>query len=514
MKKVLLILATSLFHTLTYAQGYISGICGKDVVWSFDGKTLSINNVSKNKSDADMNNSDIKNKPDAVMDNYDTKKYRAPWLEKGLDVRNVRIGAGITAIGSCAFANLPNLNEVVFESNDIQTIEWGAFYNCVRLSNISLPNTIRRIGTIAFANCRTMNAIKIPDQCHVQDQAFLNCSSVRSIEVSPTASLGEYVFAGEITIDGKVRHTLYNYEVGRLPNYINSGNCHSYGFAKDVIERLRNGKTQDMVDYDYITSEVDSVIPRNSMVQEDLYALIIGNENYRFVPGVPFAIHDARVFSEYCEKTLGIPSQNIHVCEDATKQLIIDDEFGWLESIEDKGSKRLIVYYAGHGVPDTKKQNKAYLLPTDVRGTKPQNGISLDDFYGKLGEMAFQQTSVFLDACFSGINRNNESVNEGLRGVEIVAEEGTISEGNMVVFSAAQGNETAQGFQEQGHGLFTYYLLKSLQETDGNIYFGDLSDNLKSKVSQRAKQLKLRKPQTPSTNASNTLEDTWRNLTF
>ena len=503
MKKVLsFILAIFLFSLHTYAQGVIEGKCGKDVAWHFDGKTLSINNVSKKGLDV-------------VMDDYDSKKHRAPWLKAGLDVRNVRIGSGITAIGSCAFANLANLNEVVFESNSLQTIEWGAFYNCVRLTNISLPNTVRKIGTIAFANCRTMNAIKIPDQCHVQDQAFLNCSSVRSIEVSPTASLGSYVFAGETMVDGQVRHTLYNYEVRRLPNYINSGNCHSYGLAKDVIERFRNNRSQDMdVEYDYITSEVDSLIPGNMMVRQDVYALIIGNQNYRFVPGVPFAIHDARVFSEYCEKTLGIPAENIHVCEDATKQLIMEDELGWLESISEKNSKRLIVYYAGHGVPDTKERNKAYLLPTDVRGTKPENGISLDEFYGKLGEMDFEQTSVFLDACFSGINRDNESVNEGMRGVEIVAEDATISAGNLVVFSAAQGNETAQGYQEQGHGLFTYYLLKELQQTSGYISFGDLSDNLKNNVSQRAMQLKLRKPQTPSTSASSTLEDGWRDRTF
>lgn len=501
MKKVLLlILAALLVGVHTYAQ--TEGKCGKNVAWSFDGKTLSITNVSKKRSYA-------------AIEDYDSKKHKAPWLKAGLDVRNVRIGQGIIAIGSCAFANLPNLTEVIFESNSVRSIEWGTFYNCVRLSNISLPNTVRKIGTIAFANCRTMNAVKIPDQCLVQDQAFLNCSNVSSIEVSPTASLGSYVFAGETTVDGQVRHTLYNYEVRRLPNYINSGNCHHYGLAKDVIERFRNNKSQNMdVDYDYITSEVDSLIPGNMMVRQETYALIIGNENYRFVPNVPYAIHDARIFREYCEKTLGIPAENIHICEDATKQLIMDDELGWLESIADKSNKRLIVYYAGHGVPDTKMSNKAYLLPTDVRGTKPENGIALDDFYGRLGEMAFEQTSIFLDACFSGINRDNESVNEGLRGVEIVAEEGTISGGNMVVFSAAQGNETAQGYQEQGHGLFTYYLLRELQQTGGYISFGDLSDNLKYNVSQRATQLKARKPQTPSTNASSTLENNWRNVTF
>ncbi len=501
MKKVLLfILAAFFFHT--YAQAQITGTCGNDVAWSFDGKTLSITNASNKLFNV-------------AIESYDTKKNKAPWLRKGLKVRTVRIGAGITTIGSCAFANMANLSEIIFESNSVNTIEWGAFYNCERLTNISLPNSVRSIGTIAFANCRSLNAIAIPDQCHVQDQAFLNCSNIRSIEVSPTASLGQYVFAGEVLVDGKVRHTLYNHEVRRLPQYINSGNCHNYGFAKDVIESFRSGKTQNLaVDYDYITSEVDSLIPRTMYVEHDMYALIIGNENYRFVPNVPYAIHDARVFSEYCKKSLGIPVENIHVCEDATKQLILEDELQWLEGIKDKDYKRLIVYYAGHGVPDTKDSNKAYLLPTDVRGTKPENGISLDEFYGKLGEMAFRRTTVFLDACFSGINRDNESVNEGMRGVEIVAEEGEISEGNMVVFSAAQGNETAQGYQEQGHGLFTYYLLKELQENGGSVYFGNLADRLKTNVSQRAMQLKLRKPQTPSTKVSNSLEDSWRTLTF
>lgn len=503
MKRILFfILAAFLIHTSSIAQGLREGTCGKDVMWSFDGKTLSITNVSKKGFVV-------------AIDNYDTKQHKAPWIKENLDVRSVRIGYGVVTIGSCAFANMSNLSEVVFESNTLFTIEWGAFYNCVRLSNISLPNTLRKIGTIAFANCRTMNAIKIPDKCHVEDQAFYNCSNVRSIEVSPTASLGKYVFAGETTVGGKVHYTSYNYEVRRLPYHINPENCHNYGFSRNAIERMKSGKNQKTdADYDYLTSEVDKSIPENQMVRQNLYALIIGNENYRFVPGVPFAIHDARVFREYCEKTLGIPAENIHVCEDATKQLILDDEFGWLESISDRSSKRLIVYYAGHGVPDTKELNKAYLLPTDVRGTKPEYGISLDDFYGKLGEMAFERTSVFLDACFSGINRDNESVNEGMRGVEIVAEEGKISGGNMVVFSAAQGNETAQGFQEEGHGLFTYYLLKELQQTGGYINYGELSDRLKDGVSQRAMQLKLRKPQTPSTNASTTLEEGWRELTF
>jgi uncharacterized caspase-like protein len=182
--------------------------------------------------------------------------------------------------------------------------------------------------------------------------------------------------------------------------------------------------------------------------------------------------------------------------------------------IPERENKKLIVYYAGHGVPDVKNKNKAYILPTDVRGTNPQRGIALDEFYQKLESLAFAQTSVFLDACFSGVNRDNEGVSEGLREVEVEAEETTLGEGSVVVFSAAQGNETAQGYADQGHGLFTYYLLKEIQESYGNVSFGTLSDNLIKKVKDMAPQLNLRKAQTPVTNASEGISDKWRSMQF
>ena len=482
-----------------HAQSSAEGKCGEDVKWVFDGHTLTISNTEIEKGYL-------------PMDNYDMSKNRSPWLKKGLDIKKVVIEAGIVNIGSCAFAGCENLSEVVFNSTVVNEIGWGAFLNCIRLRTISLPFELRRIGKVAFANCRLINSVKIPAQCYVEDMAFASCTNIQSIECASTAILGHLVFVKEEIINGKIEHTPYAGEVRHIPSYVNANNCQEYGFSKASIEKVLASRTSD-VDYDEITSKLDTDIPVTDNTRNETYVLIIGNQNYRFVSDVPYAIHDARIFGEYCQKTLGIPTNNIHIAEDATKHMILEEEFGdWLGSIPNREEKKLIVYYAGHGVPDIKDKNKAYILPTDVRGTHPARGIALDEFYTQIGDFDFAQATVFLDACFSGINRDNEGVTEGLRGVEIEAEEAPLHSGSLVVFSAAQGNETAQGYPDQGHGLFTYYLLNEIRTTGGLEDFGHLSDNIKSNVSQKAAELRLRKKQTPSTSVSDKFSESWRKL--
>lgn len=506
MKKIVLSLLFVVSALVANAQNVweVMGSCGDDVVWNFDGFTLRIFNIAKEVKTTGGK----KDKPLMSIANYDNKKNKAPWIKRDLDIKKVVIGDRIDRIGSCAFMGMSNLQEIEFTSTDLREIGWGAFLNCGRLRNISIPVGVKRIEAAAFANCISIPSITIPDQCKVEDQAFLSCTNLRSISVSPTASLGHYVFAHEVNVGNKVRHALSDADIFRLPVYVTTTNCNNYGLSKATVKKFL-GEGDQLKDIDYITSEVDTVIPQARRSRNNTYALVIGNQDYRFVPNVPYAIHDARIFAEYCKKTLGVPAENVHLCEDATKQIILEDEFDWLRAMKDKEEKDIIIYYAGHGVPDINNKNKAYLLPTDVRGTKPQNGIALDEMYAKLGEMDFGRVSIFLDACFSGINRDNESVSEGTRSVEVVAEEGTLASGNVVVFSAAQGNETAQGYNEQGHGLFTYYLLKELQQSEGVIKYGQLAESIHSNVKRQAMQLKLRKKQTPTAKA--TMND-WEEL--
>ena len=78
----------------------------------------------------------------------------------------------------------------------------------------------------------------------------------------------------------------------------------------------------------------------------------------------------------------------------------------------------------------------------------------------------------------------------------------------MVVFSAAQGYETAIPYSEESHGLFTYYLLKKLQETGGDVTYQELSDYVQRNVRQQSSV--LGKTQTPTVIPSETLGNDWK----
>ena len=184
-------------------------------------------------------------------------------------------------------------------------------------------------------------------------------------------------------------------------------------------------------------------------------------------------------------------------------------QLAWLKDVCDafEGQASLIIYYAGHGIPD-ESDKSAYLLPVDGDSRYVQSAYKLDDFYQKLGSMNAKAVTVFMDACFSGSKREAGML-ASARGVALKAKSG-VPQGNMVVFSAAQGDETAYPNREQQHGLFTYYLLKKLQETQGDIALKDLGEYIIKQVSQQSLLINEKK-QTPCVTPSASLGSEWQN---
>lgn len=258
---------------------------------------------------------------------------------------------------------------------------------------------------------------------------------------------------------------------------------------------------------------VDTDIPvRKVRNREYSYCVIIANEHYRDVSEVEYAGNDGQVFKEYCKKTLGIPEKNIRSFFDAT-YTDMKRAISWMEDIADAtdGKARLFLYYAGHGIPNDKDQS-AYLIPTDGFPKDITTCFKLSDIYDRLARLNVQNVTVLLDACFSGVKRGEGKSIVAARGVAIKAKKENLS-GNLVILSAASDDETAFSYKSKKHGMFTYYLLKKLHDSKGDISLGEIYSFISSNVRKSSIEINDKK-QTPSINVSPLLKDKWEALRF
>lgn len=261
-------------------------------------------------------------------------------------------------------------------------------------------------------------------------------------------------------------------------------------------------------------SDVDENIPVNQKTHSNKYALIIGNEDYtQYQSGlntesnVQFARADAKTFSKYCINTLGVPKENIVLLTDAiSSQMRREIEKLTKLAKYSDGKAELIFYYAGHGFPN-EQTKQSYLIPVDISGADVTSGIELSKLYSQLSKYPSKRVTVFLDACFSGGGRNQGLL--AARGVKIRPKENQIT-GNLIVFSASTGEQSSLPYKQKQHGMFTYFLLKKLQESKGNVLYGDLSTYIKNQVQLNSIKIN-NKDQNPKILISPTIENNWKN---
>ena len=288
-------------------------------------------------------------------------------------------------------------------------------------------------------------------------------------------------------------------------------NVFDSGLMDFYYGRINNDKQTPMFSKKEINSDVDINIPINNIKNENTFALIIANEDYNKVSPVSFALKDGQKIYEYLNSTLGIDKGHISILENAT----LNDmryELNRLKKISEtyKGNASFFVYYIGHGIPDEKNGN-GYLLPVDGYGNDVSTAYSLDELYSQLGKLNAKKTILVTDACFSGANKSGDML-VAARGVAMRAKSNQAT-GNLIAFSACQGDETAYSYDEKGHGLLTYYFLKKLQETGGKATLGELEEYIVDNVGKTAIVING-KSQTPKVSVSPELKDTWREQTL
>ena len=142
-------------------------------------------------------------------------------------------------IKDCAFLNNDNLTELIIPEN-IKYIGEKAFAGCKNLKKIVLPNGLISIDVGAFSNCESLEEIIIPDSVKfIGASAFEGCKNLKKVKLSNSLNaLNDFVFSKcsslqEITIPLSIQY----YSYGVFSNCENLKNVYAHNNIGFILDR-------------------------------------------------------------------------------------------------------------------------------------------------------------------------------------------------------------------------------------------------------------------------------------
>jgi len=243
-----------------------------------------------------------------------------------------------------------------------------------------------------------------------------------------------------------------------------------------------------------IKSDIDEMPGVKIRRNKNAYAIVIGIENYRQkLPAADFAEQDATLVTEYLTKVLGYQGENVvTLLNDRALKSDFEKYFEkWLGNVVETGGI-VFIYYSGHGAPNP-NTGDAYLVPYDGDPSFiDQTGYSLRRMYESFAKLPAKEIIVMLDSCFSGAG-GRSVIAKGSRPLVMNVQTNASIPKNMKVLSASSGIQTSSTYNEKGHGLFTYFMLKGIKNEDiirpdGTIMIDDLFSYLKPQVERIARR--------------------------
>ena len=297
------------------------------------------------------------------------------------------------------------------------------------------------------------------------------------------------------------------------PEYDAAGHHLLLDYDLDDVDFTLPGKIyRETLKYvrDSSAADTDSSLPGRSGRNVDTYAIIIANEHYLSGESVPYALNDGKIFCEYCRTRLGILDNNIRLISDARTEDLRSLE-SWLEKEARvfNVDTRVIVYYSGKcAVDDVLRE--VFVLPVDYVAGGVQGGLSLNAMYSRLLNTPVDNALFIVDASYGKIGR------DGMRSDVFYTTEVDMRTlrpaERMVTFYAAGAEEGAYPYPQKKHGLFTYFLLKALQNNP-EITYGALFDYVSANVEHVSEELYGRE-QKPEVYSSEWDGEAWRDFTL
>ncbi|MDD5627654.1 MAG: caspase family protein, partial [Elusimicrobia bacterium] len=133
----------------------------------------------------------------------------------------------------------------------------------------------------------------------------------------------------------------------------------------------------------------------------------------------------------------------------------------------------------------------AYLVPADAHPNYVKlNGYPLSLFYANLAKLKARSATAIIDSCFSGASHKGMLVSRASPLVLSAAAPEPAA--GVDVFTSASGQEISSWYEEKGHSLFTYYLLKAVQDgakAGRTLTNAEVRDALGERVPVQARRL-------------------------
>jgi hypothetical protein len=189
------------------------------------------------------------------------------------------------------------------------------------------------------------------------------------------------------------------------------------------------------------------------------YALIIGNNNYRYLRKLQTAIKDAQAVENLLKNRFGFRTT---LLIDVGRDEIIRSINNFRRKL--KNNDNFLIYYAGHGEFD-KTANKAYWLPVDARRDDDTEWIIADTITSNIKRIASNHIIIVSDSCYSGTFTRRSitdltSAKNRSRYLEKMRKKRSRT------LLASGGNEPVSDIGGEGHSVFAKAFIQGLSNME------------------------------------------------
>ncbi len=231
--------------------------------------------------------------------------------------------------------------------------------------------------------------------------------------------------------------------------------------------------------------------PLAESMQSKAVVIAIGIERFRseHVPAVKHASRDAEVMASYLRAISGVPDDRVRVLLDnfALKADLAEIFEEWLPKRVD-ATTVVYVFFAGRALVEG-KSGSVFLVPFDGTTSSMNRLYPIQRMQETLSLLPIQRAIMMFEVSL-----------DPSPGADPAAippadwEEGVDDEKDQVMWMVGnRGLQDAHAYEQGGHGLFTYYLLRGLQgladsDRDGTVVAGELCTYARSEVIQTARK--------------------------